>query len=236
MNRYVYIILGILLAGCFSLSAQQFTLEYNLGYGSYRMSGLKDWMANRHASLPLENIKTTDNFPGYMTHSAKIGIAWRKYHQAGLLMDHMNTVGNKGVSDYSGSYNMTFRVKGVRLGGFYRFFLPGLAGGVVSPYLQFSTGVVLNNGKYSESLALSGQPESSQAESFGGANFFVEPAAGIKFRLFERIALNLNIGYEYDATQKFTTDKAGYEVPVSPDWTGLRVQGGLIYYIPLNRN
>lgn len=232
MNRYVYIIIGALLMSSFSLSAQQFTLEYDLGYGSYRMSGLKDWMADRHASLPLQNIKTTDNFPGYITHSAKIGIAWRKFHQAGLLMDYMNTVGNKGVSDYSGSYNMTFRVKGVRLGGFYRFFLPDFAGGVVSPYLQLSTGVVLNNGKYSENLALSGRPEDSEAEAFGGANYFVEPAIGFKFRLCKRIALNLNAGYEFDVTQKFTTDKSGYVVPISPDWTGFRVQGGLIYSIP----
>ena len=48
------------------------------------------------AKPSLNHVKTTDNFPGYITHQAKLGLEWRKLHQAGLLLDFMNTVGNKG--------------------------------------------------------------------------------------------------------------------------------------------
>ena len=52
-----------------------------------------------------------------LLYTSKLWLEWRKLHQAGLLLDFMNTVGNKGVSDYSASYNFTIRTKGVRLGG-----------------------------------------------------------------------------------------------------------------------
>ena len=78
-------------------------LEYNVGFATYKMGDMKSLLDEAKPSL--NHVKTTDNFPGYITHQAKLGLEWRKLHQAGLLLDFMNTVGNKGVSDYSASYN-----------------------------------------------------------------------------------------------------------------------------------
>lgn len=233
--KTIYILILFSLLGLCSLSAQELTLEYNMGYGTYRMNELKDWLGEASPSLPspIKNVKITDNYPGYITHQAKVGMEWRRLHQAGVLLDFMNTVGNKGVSDYSAVYSMSLRVKGVKLGGFYRFALPDFAKSVVRPYLQFSTGVVFNNGKVKEGITLTGHPESASSLSLGGANFFVEPAVGLKFRLHEKVALTVSAGYEFDLTKKFTTEESGQYVTISPDWSGLRLQGGIIYYIPL---
>ena len=226
----IYIITIICLLETLSLQAQELTLEYNVGFATYKMGDMKSLLDEAKPSL--NHVKTTDNFPGYITHQAKLGLEWRKLHQAGLLLDFMNTVGNKGVSDYSASYNFTIRTKGVRLGGFYRFALPDFSECIVRPYLQFSTGVVFNNGTVEEEVTLAERPkEIIDSESLDGTNFFIEPAVGAKIRIHKKLALNINVGYEFDLTKRFRNK--GQSLTIAPDWSGLRLQGGIIYYIPL---
>jgi len=231
--KRLYIFATVLVLSCLSVSAQQLFLEYDLGHGSYNMSGLKDWFSAQNPSLSIKNIKTTDNFPGYMTHSAKIGMTFGRFHRAGLLIDYMNTAGKKGVADYSADYKMTFRVKGLRTGVFYRFSSFDLNNEVFAPYLQLSAGTVFNHGKYSEGIKLTEQGSDSKSQSLGGVNLFMEPALGFRIRLTCNFSLNANIGYEYDITKRFSVE--GQKAAISPDWSGLRLQGGLVYYIPLKK-
>jgi len=145
----------------------------------------------------------------------------------------MNTAGKKGVADYSADYKMTFRVKGLRTGVFYRFSSFDLNNEVFAPYLQLSAGTVFNHGKYSEGIKLTEQGSDSKSQSLGGVNLFVEPALGFRIRLTCNFSLNGNIGYEYDITKRFSVE--GQKAAISPDWSGLRLQGGLVYYIPLKK-
>jgi hypothetical protein len=230
MKRYLILFLFCQLTALSAL-AQELTVEYNVGFGTYKMGNLKEFMENTTPQLQVNNVKVTDNFPGFITHQAKLGVEWKKLHQAGLLLDYMNTVSNKGVSDYSASYNITFRVKGLRLGGFYRFALPDFSESLVRPYLQLSTGVVFNDGKFSEGVEFSNGLDDKASQSLGGANFFIEPAVGAKIRVHKRFALNVNVGYEFDISKKFKYE--GQSLTIAPDWSGLRLQGGIIYYIPL---
>ena len=46
-----------------SMQAQEFTLEYNIGYGLYSMSDMKDLLKNA-ASSSLKGVKTTDELQG----------------------------------------------------------------------------------------------------------------------------------------------------------------------------
>lgn len=225
-QKYIFIIALLLCA--LPISAQQLTLEYNCGYATYNMNDLKNFMAN--PPTPVQNTKTTDNFPGYITHEGKLGIAWHRLHQAGILISYMNTVGSRGVADYSGSYRLDFRVKGIRTGLFYRFFLPETAEKIVSPYLQFSAGTIFNKGKLKEAATVGNYTE-SESSSLGGTNLYLEPALGCKIKLSPRIALNISASYEWDFVKKFTYD--GEKANLSPNWSGFRLQGGIIYYIPL---
>lgn len=98
--------------------AQSLTIEYNIGHGSYQMSDMKDILKNQ--MLPVTNAQVTDNFPGYVTQDARVGVEWRRHH-VGFLFNYMNTAGKNGVTDYSGSCDYKLRNKGYKLGAFYHF-------------------------------------------------------------------------------------------------------------------
>ena len=70
--------------------AQSLTIEYNIGHGSYQMSDMKDILKNQ--MLPVTNVQVTDNFPGYVTQDARVGVEWRRHH-VGFLFNYMNTAG-----------------------------------------------------------------------------------------------------------------------------------------------
>jgi len=228
MRRIYILFAGILLT--FSLAAQEFTIEYNIGYGAYKMEGLSNWLENSSSFIPLKKMKVTDDFPGYITHQMNLGMEWFNLHQAGISLTYMNTVWNKAVSDYSGSVDFRMRVKGVRLAPFYRFVLPDFKEKKVRPYLQLTAGFVFNNGKI-EGITISNNVRDIESESLDGLNFFIEPALGCKIRLHKMFALNVNAGYQFDLTKSFKFE--GQKAATHPDWSGLRVQGGLIYYVSL---
>ncbi|MDR1981966.1 MAG: hypothetical protein LBQ39_10175 [Tannerellaceae bacterium] len=210
------------------MQAQQATIEYATGYGAYKMGEIKSVFKSGISSIPIRNFRVTDLFPGYITHHVKAGLAWKTLHHAGLSVDYMNTAAHAAVSDYSASYASTFRLKGLRLGTFYRFALPYMAKNLLSPYLQMSTGAVFNSGKVSESLTFTdaGENNSSSSESLQGVNLFVEPAFGIKIRVLPILSLHLIAGYEFDLTRQFRYQ--GESTAVGPDWSGLRVQAGIM--------
>ncbi len=233
MKRLTFIAL-CLLALMPSVQAQQLTLEYNLGYGTFAMGDLKETLSQSDVSL--NNLKVTDNFPGYIVNQAKIGLDFKQMHHTGILLDFMSTAGSKGVSDYSGSYHFTIRTKGTRLGAFYRFTPRGWQTHTIRPYLQLSGGVIFNNAELEEELVIAKKQEHLDRMSLGGLNSYVEPAVGCRIRLLAHLDLNVSAGYEFDLTKKFT-DKSGQytAIAISPDWSGIRLTGGLIYSIPLTR-
>ncbi|MDR2916358.1 MAG: hypothetical protein LBV74_16280 [Tannerella sp.] len=224
------IILCILFAGCYpALRAQELTIEYNFGYGTFCMKELKDYLSDLTPEFntgsgyeyTLKNVRITDNFPGHWIHQAKVGIEITKVHQVGLSLDFMNTAGQKAVSDYSGYYYLKFRTKGLRLGGFYRYTPPAWSTGVVRPYLMLTAGTVFNDGQVEEALEIYDLDKYGEDLSMDGVNFFVEPAIGCKVRLHESFALNLNAGYQFDLTKRF--EYKGEKADIAPTWSGLRV-------------
>lgn len=237
MKKVLFILSFIYIVGM--LQAQELTFEYNFGFGTYKMGNLKDLVSESGNIVvdkdgflhTLKGLKVTDDFPGHWTHQAKIGIEFNKMHHTGIALDFMNTVGQKAVSDYSGSYSLKFRTKGTRLGAFYRISPADWTTGIARPYLMLTTGVVFNDGKLEEKLTLSNVNQIIEKMSFEGVNFFIEPAVGCKIRLHKMFALNINAGYQFDLTKKFKYQNQ--KTALKPDWSGLRVQGGLIYYVPL---
>lgn len=235
------IIVFFLLTGSFAGNAQKITVEYNAGFGSYNMSGMKDLL---NTMLPeLNGVKTTDNFPGYLMHDMRIGFEWKR-HQLGGLFDYMNTAGKKGVSDYSGDYSLVIRTKGYKAGIFYRYALTDVLLGELhlQPYLEMSSGMIFNNVNLKESLHynISGNPAPENVPGmeeqlkFTGPNFFLAPAIGARLKLCSFIAVNLSIGYEWDAVKKLYMDgDKSKKLTKNADWSGFRAQGGLIFYIPL---
>jgi len=231
------IIAFIIIIFCGNISrAQELTVEYNFGYGTYCMRDLKYYLEGinpLYSGREFENLKITDNFPGNWTHQLKLGIEMKKSHNIGVSIDFMNTAGQKAISDYSGSYNFTYRTKGKRLGLFYRVSPYSWFPGVVRPYFMLTAGVVLSKDRLEERLVLDDTPFLDENLSLKGAIAFTEPALGCKIRVHENFALNLNAGYhiDLDKVYKYRNNNV-FDIPT---WGGLRFQGGLIFYIPLRK-
>lgn len=159
----------------------------------------------------------------------------------------MNTAGKKGVSDYSADYSAVIRTKGYKMGLFYRYTLADVPIGRLSlqPYLEMSSGTILNKVKVEESLHFnaSGSPGSDNAGGMEeqlkltGPNFFLAPAIGMRLKLCDYAAINVSIGYEWDPLMTLFLDgDRGRKMAKKADWSGFRVQGGLIFYIPWEYN
>ena len=237
MRRNIISII-VLLSSSLILSAQDLTVEYNFGYGAFSMQDFKNFLRDKSYTnsegIELKNLKVTDNFPGYWINQMKVGVELTKVHHVGVSLDFMNTAGRKAVSDFTGRYDYTLRVKGVRIGDFYRFFPDFLSNGNVRPYIMLTAGIVLNKCKTEENFEIyETSIDNTNKFSLNGFNFFVEPALGCKIKVHNNFALNLNAGYQLD----FVTyiENKGNELDMSPVWSGLRFQGGVIYYIPLRK-
>ncbi|MDL2222226.1 hypothetical protein LJC35_06715 [Parabacteroides sp. OttesenSCG-928-N08] len=225
--------LALLLLMGVAASAQELTLEYNFGYGTFKMDRMKEVLSSIH--IPLENAKVTDNFPGNYTHQIKVGVLLQRHH-VGMAIDLMNTAGQKGVADYSGSYYGSVRLHGTRFGYFYRFSLidPQQKARFL-PYLQLTAGFIGNECKTTDELILFGETIEKQALTLKGLNTFVEPAVGMRVHLIDNFWLNLNVGYQLDLTKDLDLPNGGGDAYAYPDWSGLRVQGGILYTIPLRK-
>ena len=232
MKRLIIIILGCCLN--YLAHAQELTVEYNFGYGAFCMRDMKHFLSDNgmsYSSVGLKNLKVTDNFPGHWIHQMKVGVEISKVHQVGLSLDFINTAGRKAVADYSGYYDFTLRTRGVRLGDFYRISPANWGNGIVYPYLMLTAGVVFNTSTLDESISIYDSNYFAENLSAEGVNLFVEPALGCKIRLHQNFALNLNAGYQFDYLKVYENE--GQKAGIIPDWSGLRVQGGLMFYIPL---
>ena len=235
MKRTIIVLIIIIFCGNIS-RAQELTVEYNFGYGTYCMRDLKSYLEEispLSGGRELENLKITDNFPGNWTHQLKLGVEVKRSHNIGVSIDFMNTAGQKALSDYSGSYKFTHRTNGKRLGLFYRISPYSWFSGTVRPYFMLTAGVVLSKDRLDERLILDDTSIFDENISLKGAMAFTEPALGCKIRLHENFALNLNAGYHVDLDKiyKYNSNSA-FD---SPTWGGLRFQGGVIFYVPLSR-
>lgn len=236
MKRTI-LLLCLLLPLCLAGRAQSLTVEYNIGHGSYQMSDMKDLLKDR--VLAMEDALITDKFPGYVTQDSRIGIEWKRHH-LGVLFNYMNTAGKKSIADYSGLCSYQLRNKGYKAGAFYRYQLADEKLGIFTfePYLQLSSGVVLSNVREEDRLYLSSTDDIGYRREmkYSGTNFFVEPAFGIKFGLCRYVALNLSVGYEWDAVRpEIQTDADNLTPSFKVDWSGYRAQAGLIFYWNLKK-
>ena len=207
--------------------AQSLTVEYNIGHGSYQMSDMKDLLKNK--MLPVTNAQVTDHFPSYVTQDTRVGFEWH-HHHAGVLFNYMNTAGKKGITDYSGSCNYELRNKGYKFGAFYRFRLvkEEISIFTFEPYVQFSTGVILNKVNEVNHLFI----ESDLTAGYRKEDCF----SGIKFGLCRNVALNVSVAYEWDAVrQKHQNQNLDSPSAFKVDWSGYRAQAGLIFYLNLKK-
>lgn len=205
---------------------QGFTLEYQLGYGVYNMSGMKNNLKESlQATNVLKGIKTTDNFPGYLTHDLRMGYQIQRHH-FGILFGYMNTAGQNHLADYSGEYKYRIRNKGSKLGSFYRFYLTDPS--TFTPFIELSFGTVFTSSKIDMSLRLESTAYEQENIKLKGTNLFIQPALGFSYRFCSFASALVSVGYEWDPVTNMTME--GEKVTLEADWSGLRINAGIITY------
>ena len=226
MRKFV-IVLSLVMTFSHLLCSQELTVEYNIGYGKFCMRDLRHYIedAAPEFSSRLYNSNVLKNFPGNLTHQAKIGVELNLIHQLGFSLDFMSTEGSKTMID--ASYDINYCTKGTRVGLFYRITPSIWSEGIVRPYFMLTAGTVINNDR----VKISGEMQNDTDLKLNGAIAFAEPALGCKIRLHDMFALNINAGYHLDLDKIY--QKSNSDNFASPTWGGVRFQGGLIFYIPL---
>lgn len=223
MKRNLLIIVILLIS--FNVKAQ-INVSYSVGYGSYKMSDMKD-IAEMVLDQAVSNVgvplKLTDNFPGYIIHSGELTYQLRK-HEFGLNGAYMTTGAKYAYSDYSGKYNSKILVDAYKIGLVYKyhFFETRLSNNPFSLFLELNPSAVFTDAKVKDYINLyeqnitEDQTENLLSDEFG---FSIQPMLGCRVKILDHLTFHLGAGYDFEFATK-----------VNPlqrvDWSGFRLKGG----------
>jgi hypothetical protein len=223
---------------CIQVKAQ-ITVSYSFGYGEYNMAGMKDILnsfANTSPILPGIDLRLVDNFPGCMNHSINLSYKAGRM-EYGVRSAFLTTGGKLAYADYSGIYEQKILLRGFQEGLFCRYYFGVIPTGKKS-YLTFygelSPNVLFGQIKHELYLGLQdgeNMIDDDQAMyNINSASVTVMPLLGTKFFINHHIGIHLSGGYDWDILAPQLKIKAGdYSDNATPDWSGLRIFGGLSY-------
>lgn len=227
MKKIIIIWLCLTLTS-FSIYAQEFTLEYHIGYGLYNMSDMKNVLKSAlHTNL--SGVKTTDEFPGNFSHNLRMGVQINQ-HQFGVTYTYQNTSGQNHLADYSGEYRFKIKNTGNQLGVFYRYYFMQ---GKLSPFFQIAAGGIISNSSIEESIRVDKEKQNEEM-TLTGINFFMQPSVGLRYSLFSQLALIGTLGYEWAPNGSLHLKgkrdmRSNYKI----NWSGLRFSVGIITYFKM---
>ncbi|PXV66933.1 outer membrane protein with beta-barrel domain [Dysgonomonas alginatilytica] len=220
----------VLLSLFFILQAQsQITVKYSVGYGSYKMSDMKDLLSGTRnailAKVPGLDISTTDNFPGYIMHTFDLGYRMQK-HEFGITVSYLNTAGKISYADYSGKISSEIKVSGYRGGIFYRNYFYSISMGEnqsMSFYGEISPSLIFSKIKIDQEVFPKNNILELEDNSYNNTSVSLLPQLGVKYNFTSHIGLFVSTGYEINFSSKIS------EIESEIDWSGLRVNGGISY-------
>jgi len=214
----------------FILQAQsQVTVEYSVGYGSYKMSDMKDFLSSTQSAIsdivPGLDISTTDNFPGYITHTFHLGYRMQK-HEFGITGSYLNTAGKISYADYSGKISSEIKVSGYRGGIFYRNYFYSISMGKnqsISFYGEISPSLIFSKIKIDQEVSPENNILRPEDNNYNSVSVSLLPQLGIRHNFTSRIGASISAGYEIDFSSEIS------EIESKLDWSGLRANGGISY-------
>ncbi|MFA6809146.1 MAG: hypothetical protein WCR27_09155 [Eubacteriales bacterium] len=222
-NGMKKILIILLLYYPISTYAQGLSFEYAVGYGTYQLYDIRNFqesMINRYG------LQQTDCFPNYITHSLAVGYIIKNHH-FGSNYSFFTTGGRLHRADYSGSYTVDMIMNGNRVGGFYKYYVnTGLS--PLDLYFQFSSGIMISSLKMKEQMVIYSE-SIEQTMNLKGVGLYLEPTAGITYRLTNWLHFSLGGGYEFDLLGRLKL--SGRPTQLMAHWNGLRLYGGIILTI-----
>lgn len=240
-----------------NLYAQNITVSYYAGYGTYRMGDMKDMLNETEKafkSLGLDG-RIINNFPGYFNQTIQAGYSIKEHH-FGLEYGLMSTGGKVGYSDYSGSMNDEINAKANKLGLFYKyhFYNQKVGKNWLSFFATVSPGVIFSEMEMIEDIhillpSMTGlNVDKNEKARFEATSFYVEPQLGISFRFLNYFSAQLSAGYDIGINRNLKgksgiiSDEWGNQFNVSGvelnskmDWSGFRANAGITIFLPTKK-
>ena len=175
-------------------------------------------------------LKDTDCFPNYITHSVALGFTTGRNH-FGSNFSYLTTGGRLHRADYSGSLTLDMILNGYRIGAFYRQYIyTGLS--TLNIYLQIGPGILFSNLKIEEQLNIYSESAQTTTE-MKGVEIYIEPTIGATYRFKNWLHFSLGGGYEADDQNRLKLSGQGTDIKAN--WNGFRLYGGLIFILPTGK-
>lgn len=226
-------LLVLILSAFLGTKAQDITISYSAGYGSFKMddmNGLLEYMQ----TLPRPDgnanalgAAIVDNFPGYIIHTVNIGYKIRK-QELGFVTGYQTTGGKLSRIDYSGDYDYKAILNGFRLGFYYRnyFYTSNVdSKRNIAFFGEISPNAILSSIKITEKFNVGGTSLIDEKNEYTNVSFSILPQIGAKFNLTSKIGFQATIGYDINIGTEIN------KLPTKPkvDWSGIRLSAGASY-------
>ena len=212
------------------LNAQEWTFQYEFGYGSFQLKDVKAIQDKVLNTMSIYGAKSTEYFPNHYTQSAAIGYILGQHH-FGVNGTFLTTGGRVHVSDYSGEYKTDILLSGYRLGLFYRYHIPNKIQWF-NIYLQTTPGILFSRIKMDEKLVIGSEKVTEESLKFKSTGAYIEPSIGIRFKPTHWLHFSVGGGYEIDAWGKMKQSQITYNSDDKIRWNGFRLYAGIILTIP----
>jgi len=218
------------------LNAQFVAFQYDFGYGSYKLEDVRA-IHDRIRSVVMWQIgaRTMENFPNHYIHSGAFGYIAGQ-HNFGISGAYLTTGGRVHVADYSGEYKTDMVLTGTRFGGFYRYYTLKESKWL-NMYLQIAPGVLQSRLKIDEKFMLGDRKITEEKLYFFSRGMYIEPSAGVCFKLLKWSHLSFGCGYEINAWGKMeqyniSNNSLKYQGDDKIRWDGFRLYASLILTVP----
>jgi len=213
----------------------QFSINYSVGYGDYKMSDLKALtqlafdLGKESEQLP-QGLRLVDNFPAYVTHT--MDALYRiKMHEFGVKASYLTTGSKMAYSDYSGSYIEKIVTNGYRVGLMYRVHFHTLPinnkNYKVSFLAELSPALLFSSLKTEGEIKIYDVNNEQSKENFSEDKikktaYSIQPLAGTQLALYKHFLFTMTAGYDFSLGAKLN--------PLHRiDWSGFRFNLGVGY-------
>jgi hypothetical protein len=220
-------LIQIIISLAVSSYSQDISIGFQSGFGTYRMSELKEFNKIILRQIPFD-AELVAGYPAWFYYRPEISFSNNNL-RTGLRLVINSTGSRISYRDYSGAYTFDTRVKAFSPG----FFVDALVWQLTEKanfYASCEAGIIFSTLKIDELLVI-GEEENRQPQMLlRSINFSVDPGAKFVYSLTPVVALSLNAGYVIQFGKGYFTSIDNEAISygsdddaASPDWSGLRV-------------
>lgn len=214
-------------------NAQKTKIFFSSGYGSYRMSDLKELHQHINSQIPVR-IKVIDDFPSNWNFEGGMNFPlFQGEHSTGFFLNYHSTGSRSGIMDYSGYYKADMLLNSVGLGTFYGIKLRGFSW--LEAHVKAKINYQMTRFEIIESAKINDFKSNEKFEFRGeglelGAEFQVEKDFGW-FSLFTSAGYSINMSGPIHLKEDKDYNLLHNDDTVRADWSGWRLKLGTSIYL-----